>query len=109
MALAWKAGWVQALAGSNPASSATPTRGNASHPDSYPLPSVGPGLSFGLSWFGVGPFRYPDEAAYPVSNVSSNGIGHVLIARSHEVLDHPMIPMTVRSGTPKIKSTVAAV
>jgi hypothetical protein len=25
----WKAGWVHALAGSNPASSATPTRGNA--------------------------------------------------------------------------------
>jgi hypothetical protein len=83
MALAWKAGWVQALAGSNPASSATPTRGNASHPDSCPLPSVGPGLSFGLSWFGVGLFRYPDEAAYSGSNVSPNGIGHVLIARSH--------------------------
>ena len=29
MALAWKAGWVQALAGSNPASSAALTRGNS--------------------------------------------------------------------------------
>ena len=47
------------------------------------LPSVGPGLSFGLSWFGLGLFRYPDEAAYPGSNVSPNGIGHVLIAGSH--------------------------
>ena len=79
----WKAGWVHALAGSNPASSATPTRGNASHPDSCPLPSVDPGRSFGLSWFGLGLFRYPDEAAYPGSNVSPNGIGHVLIAGSH--------------------------
>ena len=29
MALAWKASWVHALAGSNPASSAIPIRGNA--------------------------------------------------------------------------------
>jgi hypothetical protein len=57
--------------------------GNGSHPDSCPLPSVDPGLSFGLSWFGLGLFRYPDEAAYPGSNVSPNGIGHVLIAGSH--------------------------
>src|SRR4051812_1444810 len=32
MALAWKAGWVHALAGSNPASSATLTRCNAAEP-----------------------------------------------------------------------------
>src|SRR5215208_4176038 len=92
MALAWKAGWVHALAGSNPASSATPTRGNASHPDSCPLPSVDPGRSFGLSWFGLGLFGYPDEAAYPGSNVSPNGIGHVLIAGSHRGTRPPHNP-----------------
>jgi len=41
------------------------------------------GLSFGLSWFELGLFRCPDEAAYAGSNVSPNWIGDLLIARSH--------------------------
>jgi hypothetical protein len=83
MALAWKAGWVHALAGSNPASSATPTRGNASHYDLDLFPRwdlvsvlVSVGSNSGCSATQMRP-------AYPGSNVSPNGIGDVLIAGSH--------------------------
>ena len=61
MALAWKAGWVQALAGSNPASSAELTRGNAVGRCSAPRAAEKLSLSFsphgprfGLIWAGFG-------------------------------------------------------
>ena len=48
-AQSWKAGWVQALAGSNPASSAAPTRGNAATRCSIPGLPTGHSLSLGLN------------------------------------------------------------
>ncbi len=82
MALAWKAGWVQALAGSNPASSAPPT-------GETPPDLTGPGggsvaiVSVLVSVGSSGRSVYPEEAADPVGNLTPNGIGYVLIARSH--------------------------
>ena len=80
MALAWKAGWVHALAGSNPASSA---------PSQHKKPPPGPqrsrrrfcgrSLSFSLSWFPAGTEEPVDSAR----NLVPDGIGYVLVARGH--------------------------
>src|SRR5512132_674092 len=83
MALAWKAGWVHALAGSNPASSATPTRGNAEVDPSGRRSR--PGIVSIFVSIGIDdiPWIRPQQAADPVSHITPNRVGHVLIARRH--------------------------
>jgi hypothetical protein len=62
MALAWKASWVHALAGSNPASSAAVTRGNTAR-SNLEIRPVGVWSQLGQ----VGLIRCPNEAAYSCS------------------------------------------
>jgi len=49
----------------------------------------------------IGPQQTADLPAYRVSDV--------LISGRIDVLDHPMMPIAVRSGTPRTRSSVAAV
>jgi hypothetical protein len=70
MALAWKAGWVHALAGSNPASSATPTRRDADGPPGRSRPKtalVSVLVSVGiLATLRIGPQQAPDLCGHSV-------------------------------------------
>jgi hypothetical protein len=76
MALAWKAGWVQALAGSNPASSA-PSQQEKRRPD-----LTGPGDGF-EGVVSVGLWRGPEEPADSTRHLLPDRIGYVLVARGH--------------------------
>jgi hypothetical protein len=80
MALAWKAGWVHALAGSNPASSA---------PSQRRKPPLGPHR---FEWrfaavvsvlVSVGFGRGPKQPAHSVCDLVPDGIGYMLVARGH--------------------------
>jgi hypothetical protein len=83
MALAWKAGWVQALAGSNPASSAALTRGNAEGDPSGRRSRPGiVSIVVSIVIVHTLPLR-PQQAADPVGHITPNWIRHVLIARRH--------------------------
>jgi hypothetical protein len=85
MALAWKAGWVHALAGSNPASSAP-----SQHKKAPPGPQrsrrrfCGRSLSFRVSVLvSVGLWRRPEEPADSARDLMPDGLGYVLVARGH--------------------------
>src|SRR4249919_3816895 len=83
MALAWKAGWVNALAGSNPASSAAPTRGNAEADPSGRRSRPGiVSIFVSIGIVGPPPLR-PQQATDPVGHITPDRIRHVLIARGH--------------------------
>jgi hypothetical protein len=79
MALAWKAGWVQALAGSNPASSAAPTRGNAQADPSGRR--SGPDIVSIFVSIGIvgSPSLRPRQATDPVGHITPDRIRHVLV------------------------------
>src|SRR5215203_4903746 len=86
MALAWKAGWVQALAGSNPASSASLTRPFSLRSWERTVPRLPSGLSFGLSCLrcpGVVGSSGPDESVNTGSHFMADRVGDVLVAGSH--------------------------
>jgi hypothetical protein len=80
MAHAWKACWVHALAGSNPASSALVSKGNR-RPD---LTGEGGGFAAIVSVLvSVAICRGPQEPADSARDLVPDGIGYVLVARRH--------------------------
>jgi hypothetical protein len=76
----WKASWVHALAGSNPASSA-PGQHKKAPPD---LRGPGGGFADVVSVLvSVGLWRRPEEPADSARDLMPDGIGYVLVARGH--------------------------
>ena len=109
MAHAWKACWVNALGGSNPPSSAPVTSANAKR--AARGSTTEPALVSVLVSLVIldGSLVGPQQTADLVRYLPADRVRDVLVARRNAVLDQPMMPITVRSGTPRTSSTVAAV
>src|SRR5829696_2827800 len=80
MALAWKAGWVQALAGSNPASSA-PSQHKKAPPGPHRSKRRFAAVVSVLVSVGLSPG--PEEPADSARDLMPDGIGYMLVAGGH--------------------------
>ena len=107
----WKAGWVQALAGSNPASSAA-RLGRSPTVMGTPGPKIAERSQF---WSQLSPLpRFvggsgPDEPVNTGGDFMPDRVGDVLVAGSHRGAGPAHDPHQRPPGTPRISSTVAAV